>query len=60
MHMLQSACDRASYDLWKQYSAAMRANPPIHIRDLLDINEDRVAPGRGFGTHGHSDKEIIS
>jgi glutamate synthase (NADPH/NADH) large chain/glutamate synthase (ferredoxin) len=37
MHMLQSACDRASYDLWKQYSAAMRANPPIHIRDLLDI-----------------------
>ncbi|SEM60383.1 glutamate synthase (NADPH) large subunit [Gemmobacter aquatilis] len=37
MHMLQSACDRASYDVWKQYSAAMRANPPIHIRDLLDI-----------------------
>jgi glutamate synthase (NADPH) large chain len=37
MHMLQSACDRASYDQWKQYSAAMRANPPIHIRDLLDI-----------------------
>ncbi|MBX9875705.1 MAG: glutamate synthase subunit alpha, partial [Beijerinckiaceae bacterium] len=37
MHMLQSACDRASYDLWKQYSAAMRANPPIHIRDLLEI-----------------------
>ncbi|MEH7828105.1 glutamate synthase large subunit [Gemmobacter denitrificans] len=37
MHMLQAACDRASYDIWKQYSAAMRANPPIHIRDLLDI-----------------------
>ncbi|GHD98404.1 glutamate synthase [Defluviimonas sp. 20V17] len=37
MHMLQSACDRASYDIWKQYSAAMRSNPPIHIRDLLDI-----------------------
>lgn len=37
MHLLQSACERASYDLWKQYSAAMRANPPIHIRDLLDI-----------------------
>ena len=37
MHMLQSACDRASYDMWKQYSAAMRSNPPIHIRDLLDI-----------------------
>ncbi|TQS70301.1 glutamate synthase large subunit [Rhodobacteraceae bacterium] len=37
MHMLQAACDRASYDLWKQYSALMRANPPIHIRDLLDM-----------------------
>uniref|UniRef100_UPI002580AE2B glutamate synthase large subunit n=1 Tax=Thioclava sp. UBA3469 TaxID=1947693 RepID=UPI002580AE2B len=37
MHMLQSACNRASYDLWKQYSSMMRANPPIHIRDMLDI-----------------------
>ncbi|MBI1220903.1 MAG: glutamate synthase large subunit [Rhodobacteraceae bacterium] len=37
MHMLQAACDKASYDLWQQYSAAMRANPPIHLRDLLDI-----------------------
>ncbi|KEP68897.1 glutamate synthase [Thioclava dalianensis] len=37
MHMLQAACNRASYDLWKQYSAMMRANPPIHIRDMLDI-----------------------
>lgn len=37
MHLLQSACDRASYDLWKQYSAKMRANPPIHLRDLLDF-----------------------
>ena len=37
MHMLQSACDRASYELWKQYSAVMQANPPIHLRDLLAI-----------------------
>ena len=37
MHLLQSACESASYDLWKQYSAVMRANPPIHLRDLLDI-----------------------
>ena len=27
---------------------------------LLVINEDHVAPGQGFGTHGHSDMEIIS
>ena len=37
MHMMQAACNRASYDIWKQYSARMQANPPIHLRDLLAI-----------------------
>lgn len=30
------------------------------FRDLLVINEDFVAPATGFGTHSHSDMEIIT
>ncbi|MGZ9809508.1 glutamate synthase large subunit [Pseudoroseicyclus sp. H15] len=37
MHLMQSACDRASYEIWQQYSKAIQSNPPIHLRDLLAI-----------------------
>lgn len=28
--------------------------------NLLVLNDDTMAPGRGFGTHGHRDMEIVS
>lgn len=66
MIRIRKAADRGHanhgwLDTWHTFSFSTYQDPEhTHFRALRVINEDRVQPGEGFGTHPHRDMEIVT
>lgn len=63
---IREACDRGHHDhgwlsMYHTFLFGSNYDPNFtSFRSLRVVNEDRVQPGQGFGTHLHNDMEIVS